>query len=139
MLTNSRYLVLAFQLWAICVRAQVNQIQQEPPYILLRSVIGNSEIDNNILFTCTTVSSFSLTEWVLYRNGVSENTTDSCTSPGNYSSGVLTISSECDGLYSCGAKYTNGLNEAGLVLSAPLAVYGKCLGLPFSDCIMEKG
>ena len=134
MLPNSIYLVLAFQLWAMtstCVRAQLDNLLQ-PPYTL--NIIGNSGMDNNIDFACLAAGGFPLIDWVLYRNGVRENTTDPCTSPGKYANGFFTISSMCDGHYSCGADYTNLFGETQFVLSGPLTVYGTCLDLclPFS-------
>ena len=139
MLTNSRMLVLAFQLWAItstCVRAQLQQLL-EPPY----KISVGARTENSIPFSCTTLSSFPVDEWALYRNGVRQNTTDPCISPGKFSDdGVLTISSTCDGIFSCGAEYTNTDDQTGLVLSNALPVYGECLSLclSFSDFITER-
>ena len=133
MLTTSRYLLLAFQLWAITstrVRAQVEQLDKlEPPYQL--SVIANDRDGDRVPFVCRTADNFAVEDWVLYRNGIRENTTDPCISPGRDSNDAITITAGCDGLYSCGAKYTNGRNNTGLVLSKPLAVYGNCKLLSF--------
>ena len=118
-------LVLALQLWTISsiyVQAQLSSIP-EPPYHL--SVMpGNFSI---LTFTCRAGNGFDVGHWVLYRNGVPENTTDPCISAGNYFHSVLTISSECDGLYSCGVGYNDSIGNFGLVLSVPIAVYGKFL------------
>ena len=125
MLPNCRYLVLAFQLWAMtstCVCAQLGNGLLEPPYSL--RIIGNSGMDNNIGFACLAANGFSVNDWILYRNGVPENTTDPCTSPGKDANGFLTISSMCDGHYSCGAQYTNAFGNTEFVLSGPLTVYG---------------
>ena len=122
MLANFISLALAFQLWVItstCVRAQSNQLSNMPPYRL--ELIDNSGMENNIRFTCVAANNFPVEDWVLYRNGVRENTTDPCTSPGKDAGNFLTISSQCDGHYSCGAEY---MNNTELVLSEPLTVYG---------------
>ena len=133
MLTNSSVLVLALQLWAItstCVRAQSKQLL-EPPYNI--SVV-RAERKDRVLFSCTTLNSSLVEEWVLYRNGVRQNTTDPCVTPRKLSDDgvVLTISSACDGIFSCGAKYTNMEAQTGLVFSNALRVYGECLGLCFA-------
>ena len=140
MLTIFRQLALAFQLWTItstCVHAQLPELYLQPPYVISVGV----RTGDSIPFSCATLSSFPLEEWALYRNGVRQNTTDPCTSAGKVSAdGVLTISSECDGFYSCGAEYTNTENQTGPVFSNALRVYGECLSLclPFNDFNMEK-
>ena len=134
MLATFRSLALAFQLCAITLTRVRAELPGEgpslhPPFLL--SVIAdstNGSVDM-IPFTCETVDNFELKDWVLYRNGVAEGTTDPCISPGRYSNGILTVSPECDGHYSCAAEYTNVMNGNGLVLSAPLTVYCKCLDL----------
>ena len=139
MLTDSRQLVLVFQLWAIisaCVRAQIQQLL-EPPYVISVGV----RTENHIPFFCTSMTGFPVKKWALYRNGVRQSTTDPCTSSGKVSDdGVLTISPECDGFYSCGVNYTNNENKTGLVFSNSLPVYGEYLSLclPFSDFITER-
>ena len=115
-LAASGNLFLVLQIWVInCVRAQL-----EPPKISV-----SSRTENTIRFMCTTFTSFPIDEWVLYRNSVLENTTDPCISAGNFSNVPLTITSECDGLYSCGVEYTDSQGSTGFVLSEPLAIYGK--------------
>ena len=106
-----------------CVRAQLQGLI-EPPY----SISAGVRTEDSIPFSCATINGFDLVEWALYRNGVRQNTTDACIFPGKVSNnGVLTItsSSACDGVYSCGAEYTNTDNKIGLVLSDPLPVYGE--------------
>ena len=132
MLTSSRlrYLVLAFQLWAITstsVRAQTDQLL-EPAYRLTVTNGGSNSGGSQVSFGCHTIDYFELDGWVLYRNGVPENSTDPCISPGKDSNDIITLTAECDGLFSCGAYYTNAKNITGLVLSQPIAVYGKNLG-----------
>ena len=105
MLVISRYLFLAFQYMRdnldtrIC--AQLDQLPPtlNPPYLL--SVIAHSRTGNRIPSACETANNFPVQNWVLYRNGVAEDTTDSWVSPERYSNGTLTISFECDGQYSC--------------------------------------
>ena len=147
MLADSRYLVLAFQLWALTstrTSVQADQYlasQLEPAYVLTVTGGGSNSEGNQISFECRTiVDNFDVKNWVLYRNGVPENTTDPCISPGRDSNDVITIMADCNGHFSCGADYTNGKNQTGLVLSQPIAVYGKNLGScsSFRIFIMEK-
>ena len=139
MLNNSRKFVLVFQLWATistCVRAQMLQLL-EPPYAISAGV----RTEDSIPFSCATINGFGLEEWALYRNGVRQNTTDACIFPGKISdNGVLTItiSSACDGVYSCGAEYNNTDDKAGLVLSDALPVYGEWVCVCYSVISVTK-
>ena len=108
-----------------------------PPWISL------SRTENTITFRCTTFQFFPLVyKWVLYRNSVRERTTDACTSGENLTNSTLSISSQCDGLYSCAVNYTDPHGSTGFVLSQPITVYGK---LTFQNmhacslCILGNG
>ena len=95
---------------------------QTPPYSL---TITNRDI-NQLTLQCTDDFGNSISNAAFYRNGIL-STSDEC-----FNSSVsvatnklrMTISPECEGLFTCGGSYGNGV-----VLSKPIKLYGMSLFL----------
>ena len=113
--------------FALLLLLKVSSIEcQTPPYSL---TITNRDV-NQLTLQCMDEFGNPVPNAVFYRNGVL-NISDEC-----FDSSVsvdtnklnFTISPECEGLFSCGGSYGNGV-----VLSKPISIYGEhvCLPLPF--------
>ena len=105
--------------FALLLLLKVSSIEcQTPPYSL---TITNRDV-NQLTLQCMDGSGNPVSNAVFYRNGVL-NTSDEC-----FNSSVsidtnklrFTISPECEGLFTCGGSYGNGV-----VLSKPIKIYGE--------------
>ena len=98
---------------------------QTPPYSLTKT---NRDV-NQLTLQCSDVYGNPVSNAVFYRNGIL-NTSDEC-----FNSSVsvatnklrFTISPQCEGLFTCGGSYGNGM-----VLSKPITIYGEYVSLPVS-------
>ena len=108
---------------ALLLLLKVSSIEcQTPPYSLTQT---NRDI-NQLTLQCMDEFGNSISNAVFYRNGIL-NTSDEC-----FNSSVsvatnklnFTISPECEGLFTCGGSYGNGV-----VLSKPIKLYGMSLFL----------
>ena len=101
---------------------------QTPPYSLTKT---NRDV-NQLTLQCSDVYGNPVSNAVFYRNGIL-NTSDEC-----FNSSVsvatnklrFTISPQCEGLFTCGGSYGNGV-----VLSKPITIYGE-LCLSSYQCIL---
>ena len=118
--------------FALLLLLKVSSIEcQTPPYSL---TITNRDI-NQLTLQCTDDFGNPISNAVFFRNGIL-NTSDEC-----FNSSVsvptnklrFTISPECEGLFTCGGSYGNGV-----VLSKPITIYGEYVSLPFPISVYSK-
>ena len=109
--------------FALLLLLKVSSIEcQTPPY----SLTITNKVVNQFTLQCTDEPGNPVSNAVFYRNGVL-NTSDEC-----FNSSVsvatsklnFTISPECEGLFTCGGSYGNGV-----VLSKPISIYGEYVSL----------
>ena len=105
--------------FALLLLLKVSSIEcQTPPY----SLTITNKVINQFTLQCTDEPGNPVSNAVFYRNGVL-NTSDEC-----FNSSVsvttnklnFTISPECEGLFTCGGSYGNGV-----VLSKPIKIYSE--------------
>ena len=105
--------------FALLLLLKVSSIEcQTPPY----SLIITNKVVNQFTLQCMDVFGTLVSNAVFYRNSLL-NISDEC-----FDSSVsvatnklnFTISPECEGLFTCGGSYGNGV-----VLSKPIKIYGE--------------
>ena len=110
------HVVLVF---ALLLLLKVSSIEcQTPPY----SLTITNKVVNQFTLQCMDVFGTPVSNAVFYRNSLL-NISDEC-----FDSSVsvatnklnFTISPECEGLFTCGGSYSNGV-----VLSKPIKIYGE--------------